>query len=315
LPFMSSLPAPAASPHAPQLAALARQHRRLAALGETPWLHEEIARRLADKLDPILLTPTEWLDWSGHLGGSTQAIEQRYPHARRWVMETDEALARQAIEHWQSAHAKPWWAAWKKNAPAPVLRHAGEQPEAWPADGVDMLWANMSLHNHGDVDAQMAQWHTALKTGGFVMCSGLGPDTARELRSVYAAMGWGLPTVKFIDMHDLGDAMVQAGFADPVMDMEQITLTWADAHAMLRECRTWGGNVALGRFQGCRTPRWKERLVLALQEALRRPDGRLGLTIEVVYGHAIKPLPRVPVAAESRVSLGDMRKMIKGQGR
>jgi malonyl-CoA O-methyltransferase len=311
---MSDLSSLAASPHAPQLAALARHHRRLAVLGQAPWLHEEIARRLADKLDAILLTPMQWLDWSGRLGGSAEALEKRYAQALRWVLETDAVLAGQATVQWQATHTKPWWAAWKKTAAAPVLRHAGEQPAGWPVDGVDMLWANMSLHSQGDIDAAMKQWHGQLKTGGFVMCSGLGPDTAHELRAVYSAMGWGVPTVKFIDMHDLGDAMVSAGFADPVMDMEKITLTWPDAHAMLRECRTWGGNVALGRFQGCRTPRWKERLLKSLQEGLMRPDGRLGLTIEVVYGHAIKPLPRVPVAAESRVSLGDMRKMIKGQG-
>ena len=143
------------------------------------------------------------------------------------------------------------------------------------------------------------------------MCSGLGPDTARELRAVYAALGWPLPTIDFIDMHDLGDELVQAGFADPVMDMERLTLTWETPEALLAELRTWGGNVAQGRFAGLRTPRWRARLLDALRERLMRPDGRLGLTVELVYGHAIKPTPRIKVEAEARVSLQDMKRMIR----
>jgi malonyl-CoA O-methyltransferase len=80
---------------------------------------------------------------------------------------------------------------------------------------------------------------------------------------------------------------------------------------MLAEWRTWGGNVAEGRFAGLRTPRWRQRLLDALTASLQRPDGRLGLTIELVYGHAIKPLPRVKLEAESRVSLEDMRTMMR----
>lgn len=308
---MPPTPDPIVNPLAPDTQALARQHRRLAAVGEAPWLHAEIGRRLADKLGPILLTPDSWLDWSGALGGGTDAVDARYPQAKRWVHEPLALLADRAAERWLAANARPWWAAWKKPPQPPILRRADLKPEGWPADGVGMLWANMSLHSSSDVDALLSHWHALLKTEGFLMCSGLGPDTARELNAVYRVMGWGLPTIKFIDMHDLGDAMVQAGFADPVMDMERLTLTWADADAMLAELRSWGGNVAQGRFGACRTPRWRARLLDELAHALRRPDGRLGMTIEVVYGHAVKPQPKWPVQTETRVSLDDMKRMIK----
>ncbi|MBN4841892.1 hypothetical protein, partial [Citrobacter braakii] len=89
------------------------------------------------------------------------------------------------------------------------------------------------------------------------------------------------------------------------------TLTWPDATAMLAELRTWGGNVAVGRHAGLRTPRWRERLLQALEAHCRRPDGRLGLTVELVYGHALKPLPRPKLAAETRVSLDDMKHMVR----
>jgi len=93
--------------------------------------------------------------------------------------------------------------------------------------------------------------------------------------------------------------------------MERITLTWPDAEALIAECRQWGGNVALGRHPGLRTPRWRARLLQALQSALARPDGRLGLTIELVYGHAVKPVPRALVSGETRVSLQDMKRIIE----
>jgi malonyl-CoA O-methyltransferase len=312
---------PAALPFdAPQAQALRRQHRRLAtavaASGQAPWLHDEVARRLADKLDAILLQPQQWLDWSGAVGGDAQAVASRYAQALRWVHEADATLAQRALAHWQSTQAQPWWAAWKalrKQAPAPIITSPQAMPPTWPEEGVDMLWANMSLHTRADLGAMLGQWLGWLKTGGFVMCSGLGPDTGLELRRLYADLGWGLPTVRFMDMHDLGDALVEAGFKDPVMDMERITLTWSDPQAMLAELRAWGGNVALGRMAGCRTPAWRDRLLAALQAHCARPDGRLGLTIEVVYGHAIKPEPRVKMAPESTVSLAQMRRMVRGR--
>ena len=94
------------------------------------------------------------------------------------------------------------------------------------------------------------------------------------------------------------------------MDMETLTLTWATPDALLDELRT-GGNVAVGRFEGLRTPRWRQRLLEVLNQRLMRPDGRLGLTVELVYGHAIKPIPKVKLEPEAKVSLDDMRAMIR----
>jgi malonyl-CoA O-methyltransferase len=104
--------------------------------------------------------------------------------------------------------------------------------------------------------------------------------------------------------------LVHAGFADPVMDQEQITLTWASADALLAELRTLGGNVASARFGGLRTPRWRKRLVDALTLGAGA-DGRPRLTFELVYGHAFRPPPRPRVAGETNVPLEDMRAMMR----
>jgi malonyl-CoA O-methyltransferase len=295
---------------APQPAALLRQARRLATLPQAPWLHQEAARRLADKLAPIRLKPNGWVDWSAFLGAGGDLVRAQYPQAQRWVVEPSVALA-QRSQHDLAQAAKPGWRTlWRREVPT-VWTADSLEAAPWLAQGADMLWANMCLHTQPDLPALMAQWQAQLAIGGFLMCSGLGPDTARELRGLYAELGWPLPTIDFIDMHDLGDEMVQAGFADPVMDMEKLTLTWETPQALLAELRTWGGNVALGRHAGWRTPRWREHLMAVLAERLRRPDGRLGLTIELVYGHAVKPEPRHKVAPETRVSLQDMKRMVR----
>lgn len=313
LPDASSAP----PPPSPSGEALARQARRLARL-PAPWLNEEVARRLADKLGPIRLKPRSWLDWSAHLGAGAALVTQAYPEARRLVAEPHAELAARSREVAHAAASKGWTGLlpWRRPAvPAVWLPGAGDDAAPWSQGGVDLVWANMALHASDDLPTLMALWHRCLAVDGFLMASGLGPDTARELRGLYAELGWGLPTVQFVDMHDLGDELVRAGFGDPVMDMERLTLTWATPAAMLAELRTWGGNVARGRFAGLRTPRWRARLEAALSERLRGPDGRLRLTLELVYAHAVKPVPRAAVAAETRVALDDLRAMVRRPGK
>lgn len=174
----------------------------------------------------------------------------------------------------------------------------------------------MALHAEADPAVTIGHWHRALAVDGFLMFSTLGPGSLPELRSLYAARGWGPPMAPLVDMHDLGDMLVAAGFADPVMDQELIVLTWADAQAALNELRSLGGNVDPARVTGLRTPRWRARLLQALQDTARqRADGRIALTFEVAYGHAFRPPARAAVAPESRVDLADFQAMARQRRR
>ena len=117
----------------------------------------------------------------------------------------------------------------------------------------------------------------------------------------------------FTDMHDWGDMLVHAGFAEPVMDMETITLTFATPERLLQELRELGCNLHPQRFAGLRGRNWYAQLLDAMREHLRvdSSDGQLALTFELVYGHAFKPAPRVAVDSESTFSLEQMRSMLK----
>ena len=282
--------------------------RRLARAPQAPWLHAEVARRMADKLQLIVLKPERLIDWWGVLGAGAELLAQAYPQAVRMAVEPDAAWAQRARE----SYRKPWWSPqrWAGGKGAVVF----EQSDAIPA-GAQLVWANMMLHAVVDPPALIARWHELLSVDGFVMFSCLGPGTLRELRALYEHCGWPTPTPGFVDMHDLGDMLVQAGFADPVMDQETLTLQWDSPAALLAELRALGGNTAPERIKGLRTPRWRRALMHEL-DALAGADGKIGLSFEVAYGHAFKGAPRVLAGAPTTVSLADMRAMVRsGHGR
>jgi malonyl-CoA O-methyltransferase len=140
-------------------------------------------------------------------------------------------------------------------------------------------------------------------SGWAVAAFAFGPDTLKELRAAFSGIDGATHVGRFIDMHDLGDLLVEAGFADPVMDMETITLTYADGPAMMRELKALGAhNATVGRPRGMMgRERW--RRVLAALERFRRDD-RLPATYEVLYGHAWKPEPRLAADGRAIVRFG-----------
>ena len=162
------------------------------------WLHEEIGQRMQDRLQWMRQVPAQWLDWWPLHGGlQTHArVRERYPQARVYLHERSPARHAQAIEALQAS----WW-----------QRVRGRDPlmsQTAPAGAMDMLWANMSLHLVADPLALLQAWHQTLAVDGFVMFSCLGPDTLRELQTLYQRRGWPPASHDFTDMHDWGDMLV-----------------------------------------------------------------------------------------------------------
>jgi malonyl-CoA O-methyltransferase len=254
------------------------------------------------RLEWIVKKPSEWLHWEPLQGGfqAHTLLTKRYPKSKAYVLES-------GVEKAQAAHKKivnPWWSAGIWSTPK-TLFSAPEKP-------VQMLWANMALHMAADPQALIAQWHSLLEVDGFLMFSCLGPDTLRELRPLYAEFGWPPPTHTFTDMHDWGDMLVGQGFAEPVMDMERITLSFSTPETLLAELRGLGRNLHAGRFAGLRGRGWLAKLHHELaQRGTKTPDGRLQLSFEVIYGHAFKPPVRLGVVPETRVTLDEMRKALR----
>ena len=285
----------------PTIDPVAAARWQFAAPAASPWLHEEVARRMEGRLQWIRQAPAAWCHWEPVRGGleGHALVAQRYPQAACAVYEhpAREAAAREAL-------GAKWWARWRTAAPRFGL------PEA---ASVNMLWSNMALHTAADPQALIAQWHRAIAVDGFLMFSCLGPDTVRELHALYRDLGWPPAGHALTDMHDWGDMLVQGGFAEPVVDMERITLTFATPQRALQELRELGVNLHPQRFAGLRGRGWRARLEQAMAQRLASPqhDGQIALTFEIVYGHAFKPAPRVRVEANSTISLQDMRAMLR----
>ena len=274
---------------------------------QSPWLHEEVARRMESRLGWILRGPQSWVNWAPLRGGRQvhAALVERYDQATCHIHEPVQAHRQTARE----VFGKSRW------SPARWLGLGGAAATPYfdlPREPVDMVWANMALHMHADPQALIQQWHQLLKVDGFLMFSCLGPDTLREMRSMYAQAGWPACGHEFTDMHDWGDMLVHAGFAEPVMDMERITLTFGSPDTLLAELRGLGRNLHGQRFAALRGRKWLGRLKDQITRQLASPNepGRYQLTFEIVYGHAFKPVPRAPVSAQTNISLQDMRSVL-----
>jgi malonyl-CoA O-methyltransferase len=180
-------------------------------------------------------------------------------------------------------------------APGIVCGDIGTLP--LKAGSVDLVWSNLVLQWLDAPPLAFEEFHRVLAVGGLLSFTTFGPDTLRELRAAFSAVDTATHVNRFVDMHDLGDMLVGAGFADPVMDMEMLMLTYTDANALMRELKALGAhNVTAARPRGMMgRERWS-RMLRGL-DAFRR-DGRLPASFEVIYGHAWKPAPRV--AADGR---------------
>jgi malonyl-CoA O-methyltransferase len=231
---------------------------------------------MAARLDYVKLAPRRVADIGCATGDGIRALQARYPAALPLAID----------------YARPMLAAVRARAPllqrlrarAPRLVNADVRALPLAEGCVDLVWSNLVLHWLDDPLPALRELHRVLAVGGLVTFSALGPDTLKELR---AAGARGLR--RFHDMHDLGDMLVAAGFADPVMDMEMIALGYASPRGLLRDQRHLGvRDGLLGRLA------WREwRRVLAAWAAQgREEDGRLAASFEIVYGHAWKPEPR-----------------------
>ena len=244
-------------------------------------LQREVGRRLFEHLDPIVIEPRRIVDLGCGTGEALAPMGKRYPNAE--LIGVDFAHAMLA-----RARGRTGWLRRTFGSGAPRLVCADAERLPLAHGSVDFVFSNLALQWCAP-QAAFAEAARVLPPGGLFMFSTLGPDTLKELR---AAFGDGVAHVHpFMDMHDLGDALVHAGFADPVMEMEVITLEYSRVDDLARDLKASGAHNALPhRAHGLTTPRRWKRMV-ERYEAHRRGDA-LPATFEIVYGHAWKVAPR-----------------------
>lgn len=248
-------------------------------------LQNEVCRRVLGRLDYIKCQPATILDAGSGTGNALDELARRYPRAR--LIALDIALAMLQ----RGRGRAPWW---KNLLARRSLAAVCADIECLPvADAsVGMVWSNLALQWVNDLQQAFAEMQRVLAPGGLLMFSTFGPDTLKELRMAYQGTDRHTHVNHFIDMHDIGDMLVHSGFADPVMDMEVLTLTYADVRELMRDLKAIGAhNVTQGR-PAALSGRSRLEAMARNYETFRR-GGKLPATFEVVYGHAWKPQPRV----------------------
>jgi malonyl-CoA O-methyltransferase len=275
-------------------AALLRKRfdRAAATYADAAVVQREVGNRLLERFDIMRIAPSVVLDVGSGPGTHTAALAARFPDATVIAIDQSPAMVARATP----PVAKQGWLARLtsggnksgKGETRGLVADMNALP--LPREHADVLWSNFALQWANDLPALLAEWNRVLKVGGVMMFTAPGPDTLIELRRAISrdeAVA-GKHVHKFTDLHDIGDMLVHAGFADPVMDMEVITLEYATTDALWRDLKAQGANNAMRtRSRGLMTPR-KLRVIEAALEAGRRDGGPIRLSVEVIYGHAWK---------------------------
>lgn len=245
-------------------------------------LQREVGRRVLDRLGLVRVQPDSILDLGAGTGHGMAALARQYRRSRLTAMDIATPMLHQARRR------APWFRR---------IGFASGDAERLPlADGsFDLVHSNLMLQWCANLDAALCEMLRVLRPGGLLMFTTFGPDTLRELRASWQAVDGHSHVNLFVDMHDIGDALLRAGYSEPVMDVETFTLTYDDVYGVMRDLKQMGaGNATRGRARNL-TGKGRMLTMVAAYEGWRR-EQRLPATFEVVYGHAWAP------RAESRPS-------------
>lgn len=242
-------------------------------------LQREVGARLEERLELVRLEPRTVLDLGAGTGELSARLSRRYPAARVVLLDLSPAMLMTArtrgslFERWRRKRLF-------------VCADAERLPLA--PGCADLIVSNLMLQWCNDLEAVLQGLRRALRPGGLLIFTTLGPDTLRELRASWHAVDGDVHVNAFIDMHDVGDALLRAGFSDPVMDREDIVLTYDSVATLMRELKTLGAHNSTGGRPRGLTGRARLAGMTAAYERFRR-DGRLPATYEVIHGHCWAP--------------------------
>ncbi|HLW24208.1 MAG TPA: methyltransferase domain-containing protein [Steroidobacteraceae bacterium] len=268
---------------------------------ESGVLKGEVREALLSRLDLTRLAPRLILDLGAGTGDGARALKRRYPAAR--VLAVDAAFG--PLE--RGAARRAWF--------RPVQAVCADATCLPLADAsVDLILSNLMLP-FCDEQRVLEEMRRVLAPGGYLTFSSVGPDTLIELRRAWATVDARPHVHRFLDMHDLGDALVRTGFADPVLDVETYTVRYRDLRSIARDLKAAGArNATRGRTRGLTTPRRLAAVERAYE--LTRRDGRIPATCEVVFGQAwagARSGPRDPhePGSTASISLSDLKRSLK----
>lgn len=279
---------PVTGGHAPSAARVRRLAARAAAsYAAAAWLPRRVAAGLMEHLAPVRITPGRILDVGAGTGICTRLLEKRYRGARLVAIDSSRPML-------EAARRGRWrWFTRQSFA-------CGDAMALPIADAsVDLVLSSLMLSSCPRPDSALSEFHRVLRPGGLLMLATLGPDTLTELRASWSAVDPWVHVHGFVDMHDLGDALLGAGFRDVVMDTDRIVARYRDVAALTDELRRLGCSNAAGGSRKGLTPPASAAAMTAAYETLRH-DNAIPASYEIVYGHAWRaPSRRVEVSPDA----------------
>jgi malonyl-CoA O-methyltransferase len=242
-------------------------------------LQKEVRERMSARLDLVKIAPRNVLDIGAGTGHAARTLAARYPDSH--VVALDIALGMLRLAN----ASQPWWRRFTQKRQSTLCADMESLPLA--ATCMDLLWSNLAIQWSNDLDRVFAEMARVLRPEGLLSFSTFGPDTLKELREATAADPQHVHVSRFIDMHDIGDALVRAGFSAPVLDVERFVLTYDDVLALMQDLKAIGAhNATQGRRRGLEGKGFLQGLTERYEHF--REQGKLPATYEVIYGHAWK---------------------------
>lgn len=242
-------------------------------------LQKEVRARMLERLDYTRIVPKRILDAGTGTGHAAHALESRYKDSH--IVALDIALGMLRMV----SASDPWWRCFlppRRSGVCADIEHMPLQHESF-----DLIWSNLAIQWCNDLDQAFGEMSRVLRPEGLLMFSTFGPDTLKELREASAVDPAHVHVSRFIDMHDIGDALIRAGFSAPVMDVEHFVLTYDDVMGVMRDLKAIGAhNAAQGRRRGLEGKGFLRQLTERYERY--REQGKLPATFEVIYGHAWK---------------------------
>lgn len=255
-------------------------------------LQKQVREEMLNRLDLVKLNPAVILDAGCGTGAASHALQKRF--AKSQVVSLDFALP--MLQKTRKIRNDVGMLGQIKNLlsgtkQSLICADIESLPIANASAG--LVWSNLAIQWCNDLDLALQEFHRVLQPEGLLMFSTFGPDTLKELRIATQSKnaGDGFTSVsRFIDMHDIGDALVRAGFSAPVLDVERFTLTYDDVKSVMRDLKSIGAhNATDGRARGLLGRGFLKNLEAAYEQfrfGTKSDGGKLPATFEVVYGHA-----------------------------
>jgi malonyl-CoA O-methyltransferase len=253
-------------------------------------LQRAVGEEILSRLELIKLMPRRILDVGCGTGTLSRALQKRYRRASVVALDL-------AFDMVRASHVRRGWFS--------HIRCVNGDAEAMPvaSDSVDMIVSNLVLQ-WCDPEAVFREFARVLRPGGLLMFTTFGPDTLRELRAAWYEADPHTPLHEFADMHDLGDQLLQARLAEPVMDVERYTLTYDDPRQVLRDLKAIGARNATRQRRPGLTGKQRFTRFQRAYEAQRTADGRIPASYEVVFGHAWAPVERAAGTVQVAMPVG-----------